>query len=136
MERPNPHRLTVVGAAFGLALVGLAAGSAVAGGLLTPADGAATPSYATNDAGLTYGSLADAHSPETEPDLILVETVDGKTGYAYKKDLDEASGANVQSPEEAARWEPRTTEVPVYLADGSTRIGVFVVGGGTVSYDK
>lgn len=92
-------------------------------------------SYATNDAGLTYGSLADAHSPETEPDLILVETIDGKTGYAYKKDLDEASGANVQSPEEAARWEPRTTEVPVYLADGRTRIGVFVVGGGTVSYD-
>lgn len=84
----------------------------------------------------SYGSLAEAYSPETEPDLILVETTDGKTGYAYKMDLDEASGADIASPEEASRWEPTLTDVSVYLVDGTTQIGVFVVGGGTVSFSR
>lgn len=136
MNNTRSRKVAVVGAALGLALVGVVAGSAIAGGLLTPADGATPPNYSTNASGASYGSLVNAYSPETEPDLILVETTDGKTGYAYKADLDAASGANVQSPEEAATWQNKTVEVPVYLVDGKTQIGVFIVGGGIVSYER
>lgn len=136
MQLSRSRKVAVIGGALGLAIAGAVAGSAFAGGLLAPTDGAIRPTYAKNEAGLSYGSLADATSPETEPDLILVETSDGKTGYAYKADLDNASGAAIESPEEAAAWEPKVTEVPVYLVDGKTKIGVFVVGGGSVAYEK
>jgi len=135
-SRPGSRKVLVIGGSLGLAIVGVVAGSAVAGGLLTPSDGATPPTYSTNSSGSTYGSLVDAYSPETEPDLILVETTDGKSGYAYKKDLDVASGANVRSPAEAAAWRNVSVEVPVYLVDGKTKIGGFVVGGGTVEYGK
>jgi len=136
MHDIQTRRLAFVGSALGLALAGLVAGSAVAGSILTAADGGMLPAYPVNDAGLTFGSLVDATSPDTEPDLILVETTDGETGYVYKAALDRASGADIRSPQEAAEWKPARTEVPVYLVDGTTQIGVFVVGEGSVFYER
>jgi len=58
--------------------------------------------YSVNSEGLTYGSAADATSPETEPDLVLVQATNGKTGYAYSSDLRAASG-EAANPEEAVQ---------------------------------
>jgi len=49
--------------------------------------------YDTNDMGLSYGSAADAISPEHEPDLIRVAATNGEIGYVYKMDLDAAERA-------------------------------------------
>lgn len=67
-----------------------------------PSDGAAA--FPRNEAGLTYGSALNL-SDEAAPDLILVETTDGQEGYVYKSDLDDASGATVSTPDEAAAYE-------------------------------
>lgn len=60
--------------------------------------GAKNMNYPKNKNGQTYGSTADAASPETEPDLISAIGVDGTAGYVLKKDLD---GEQPKSPEEA-----------------------------------
>ena len=137
----------VVGVAVGLFVVGAVGGAAVAVGpmLFAPAglsaDGAVpapAPEYPKNDTGLTYGSAADAISPETEPDLILVQATNGEVGYAFKKDLDRVDGTDAiesfKSPEDALAWQEqqaRLTDadrtVPVYKLDGATQIGEFIV---------
>jgi len=96
---------------------------------------APSPSFPTNASGLTYGSAADAISPGTEPDLILVVTTDGKEGYAKKADLDQADGttaAQTLSPSDVLKWQDKrnaqgTIMVPVYDVEGKTVIGEFAV---------
>jgi hypothetical protein len=111
-----------------------------------PADGqpsvpAPSPEYPRNADGLTYGSLGDAISIETEPDLIYVRATNGKFGYVHKTDLDEADGTaaalRMTTPEERLDWQAErqklgTVEVPVYDETGKNAIGVFPVapGGG------
>ena len=101
-----------------------------------PAPARVVPNWPTNAAGLTYGSLMDANSPEDAPDLIRVETQDGKTGYVKRSELDAATGANVASPAEAIAWQEsvdarvasgQKTLLPVYQQDGTTLIGQFEV---------
>lgn len=128
-------------------LLGAGVGIATAQGwsVLTPAgleatDGvdsehAPVPSYPTNKAGLTYGSAAHAISPETEPDLILVETEDGQTGYVYKTELDAAHGpGDDATPEEVLAWqngEGRNDQVVrVFDVEGESVVGEFIVWGG------
>ena len=41
--------------------------------------------YPKNINGQTYGSSADATSPETEPELISAIGVDGTAGYVLKR---------------------------------------------------
>lgn len=86
--------------------------------------------YPENENGQTYGSSADAASPETEPDLISAIGVDGTTGYVLKKDLD---GEQPKSPEEAIALQnsksPGGLDIPLYDVEGATVIGVFHVGG-------
>lgn len=93
------------------------------------------PVYPVNEHGLTYGSAADAVSPDTEPDLILVVTTTGEEGYAKKTDLDEANGTaaikEFRSTAEALAWQEErakrgTMRIPVYERDGTTQIGVFL----------
>lgn len=83
--------------------------------------------YPVNASGLTFGSSADALTPEAEPDLIQVEATNGRTGYSYRTDLE---GPVPSSPAEALRMQAErgdaTQTVPVYLEDGTTQIGVFV----------
>ncbi|WP_153047501.1 hypothetical protein [Paenibacillus sp. EZ-K15] len=86
--------------------------------------------YPKNKNGQTYGSSADATSPETEPELISATGVDGTAGYVLKKDLD---GELPKSPEEAIAIQnsrsPDGRDIPLFDVDGETVIGVFHVGG-------
>ena len=88
-----------------------------------------------NANGETYGM----ESPENGvPDLIAVRATNGATGYAYAKDL--YGGPMPTSPEDAVQNfnTPRPTrEIPVFLSDGETKVGVFLAsgsGGGIPSY--
>jgi len=92
--------------------------------------GARNINYPKNKNGQTYGSSADASSPETEPELIRAIGVDGTAGYVLKKDLD---GELPKSPEEAIAIQnsrsPGGRDIPLYDVDGETVIGVFHIGG-------
>lgn len=83
--------------------------------------------FETNERGLTYGSAVGAASPAAEPQLIEVIANNGKVGYAYKSALDE--GMDLKTPEEVGAWQAskrgKPTVIPVYLSDGSTKIGTF-----------
>lgn len=86
--------------------------------------------YPKNKNGQTYGSAADATSPETEPELISATSVDGTEGYVLKKDID---GEQPKTPEEALAIQnsrpPGGYDIPLYDVDGKTVIGVFHIGG-------
>lgn len=135
----------VAGAAIVGTLVGGAVGALAAPGLLTPtgvadAPNAApavtmTPEYPVNESGETYGSALDATAPDNEPDLILVLGSNGATGYARKTDLAAAEGTGFTTIEEAVKWSEgegrQDHKVPVYLSDGKTQVGEFIVYGTT-----
>ena len=57
-----------------------------------------------NADGLTYGSAAEAKTPEEEPDLIAVEATNGKIGYVFKTDLEYAEGDYISNPDEAIAY--------------------------------
>jgi len=92
--------------------------------------GAKNMNYPKNKNGQTYGSAADATSPETEPELISAIGVDGTKGYVLKKDID---GEQPKLPEEAIAIQnsrsPGGRDIPLYDVDGETVIGVFHVEG-------
>lgn len=92
--------------------------------------GAKNMIFSKNNNGQTYGSSADASSPETEPELISAVGIDGTKGYVLKKDLD---GERPKSPEEAIAIQnsrpPGGVDIPLYDVDGETVIGVFHLGG-------
>ena len=86
---------------------------------------APVPSWPVNDSGQTYGVQGD--SP-VAPDLVRVMATNGKEGYAFSTEL---QGPQPTSPADAAKnfSTPRPSrQVPVYLSDGKTQIGVFQVG--------
>jgi hypothetical protein len=116
-------------------VAGLAIGVVVASSALgdevdrPPApSGSATTDWPTNADGLSFGSAARATSPQDEPDLIQAEATNGKVGYVLRTDLE---GKEPLTPEEALLLQSaqagKDTVIPVYKADGRTRIGVFVV---------
>jgi len=84
---------------------------------------------AVNDRGQTYGSSGAGE----EPDLVAVVATNGRQGYVDADELADATGSslNFASPEEALRWQDeravKVVVVPVYLSDGVTRVGDFVV---------
>ncbi|NOU70708.1 hypothetical protein GC098_04560 [Paenibacillus sp. LMG 31458] len=88
--------------------------------------GAKNMIYPKNKNGQTYGSVTDATSPETEPELISAIGVDGTKGYVLKKDID---GEQPKSPEEAISIQNSRSQggrdIPLYDVDGETVIGVF-----------
>lgn len=143
------RRRTLIMVGVGLALALTVVGSAVASQVLeapwnvTPDDPdqpyieMAVPDYPVNDDGLTFGSSLAAPSIETQPDLILVVTSDGREGYVYRDALLDATGHNVTSPAEALAWQEREESrrqstqrpptIPAFDADGKTVIGEFVI---------
>lgn len=86
-----------------------------------------------NAKGETYGVESQENGT---PDLIAVVATNGKSGYAYAKDL--YGGPMPTSPEDAAKNFSNPIplrEIPVYLSDGQTKVGVFkAAGGGIPSY--
>jgi len=85
---------------------------------------APAPQFERNASGLTFGASGLGASPSDDPDLVLIVATNGRTGYAYTRELD---GPRPTTPQEAAKL-PRSRTVPVYLSDGQTKIGDFVVG--------
>lgn len=81
--------------------------------------------WGINAKGQTYGVEIPGKG---SPDLIAVQATNGKNGYVYGKDL---QGPQPTSPDDAAKnftsRPPR--DIPVYLSDGETQIGVFTIGG-------
>ncbi|MCM2998633.1 hypothetical protein M3647_14185 [Paenibacillus cellulositrophicus] len=90
--------------------------------------GAKYMNYPKNKNGQTYGSSADATSPDMEPELIRAIGVDGTAGYVLKKDLD---GELPKTPEEAIAMQnsrsPDGYDIPLYDVDGESVIGLFHV---------
>jgi hypothetical protein len=88
-----------------------------------------------NAKGETYGIESEENGT---PDLIAVVATSGSSGYVYAKDL--YGGPMPTSPEDALKnfSTPRPPrEIPVYLSDGATKVGVFEAagsGGGIPSY--
>jgi hypothetical protein len=86
--------------------------------------------WTTNANGESYGVPNQNGTPDLEAVLI-----DGGTaeGYVKVSDLNCASGADyVHNPAEALSWDQITTDtsvaIPAYKSDGTTVIGLFVVG--------
>lgn len=84
--------------------------------------------WKVNSKGDTYG-VSNSHG---DPDLIAAIATNGRQGYVYRTTLDNAGGPPPTSPAEAgARTRAnrgRTFTVPVYASDGTTQIGLFLVG--------
>ncbi len=87
-----------------------------------------------NANGDTYGVTGSSHG---EPDLIAVVATNGQYGYVYRSELEDADGTaaarGFSSPGDALAWQQTgagaTHVIPVYEADGTTKIGEFQVGG-------
>lgn len=92
-----------------------------------------TTEWATNASGQTYGVLNDKGAP----DLIAVTATNGRDGYVFRKDLDDADGTTASksfaSPQDAVDWQKahqgKHVYIPVYESDGTTKIGVFQASG-------
>jgi hypothetical protein len=85
--------------------------------------------WGVNAKGETYGVMND----QGEPDLQLVVATNGRTGYAYTRDLNNAGGPPPTDPAEAAQRNGAVAvgvPIPVYQSDGDTVVGQFIVGGG------
>ncbi len=87
---------------------------------------------AVNDNGDTYGIMG---APEGTPDLVSVYATNGQLGYVYADELAEADGTaaaeTFRTPQDALDWqaarEGQRIAIPVYLSDGETLIGEFVL---------
>jgi len=114
---------------FGGLVVGAVGGSvAIASDSTNVPTGAASTHWQKNARGQTFGSGLNAASPEDEPDLIEAFATNGNLGYVLRTDLEPA---DPKTPEEALQRQAgqvgKDEVVPVYAADGATKIGVFVI---------
>jgi len=151
-ERARPprkrRRVVVVAVAAGVIVATMLGGVALAGGFhfasppqpLHPAatpggsprhGAAATSVYPTNAKGQTYGPNRPMAQ---EPDLIAATATNGRDGYVLRTDLE---GPVPSTPAEALRMQAaqagKDRVIPVYESDGTTQIGVFVIGSGSVT---
>jgi hypothetical protein len=113
----------------GPVVYGPAYGPAVVVGTQTPTTEAAKK-YPKNSAGQTYGSGAVSPGQE-EPDLIATVATNGKLGYVLRTDLDAGGTSDTVEAGRAyvASGGDKNRVIPVYESDGTTKIGVFVIGG-------
>lgn len=85
-----------------------------------------------NNYGETYGSNLINAEYGNEPDLILVEYENGKSGYVYKEDFYDIPN-QPQNPEEAIIYmenleKNKIRNIPIYESDGETVVGTFQIG--------
>lgn len=93
------------------------------------------PTYGVNRSGETFGSASASRTPDEEPDLIEAVATNGKAGYIRRGELEAVDGTAAMltfaSPEDALAWQAGTDgeefSIPVYLEDGATVIGSFVI---------
>ena len=90
-----------------------------------------------NARGETYGSEGDSEWLG-QPDLVLAIGKNGVQGYIRHTEMEEVSGGNVRSPEEALAWNEYVrqrgpVEIPVYKEDGETVVDWFVIGAGVAA---
>lgn len=83
--------------------------------------------WGVNANGQTYG-VANSHGT---PDLIAAMATNGQSGYVRKSAMDIGEP---NTPTQAVTWQRArgsefTVAVPVYASDGTTVLGVFVIGG-------
>ena len=84
--------------------------------------------FSVNAEGDSYGISGDERG---EPTLIAAVATNGKDGYVYRQDLEDADGTTAmksfKSPDEALAWQEahagEVITIPVYEADGKTQIG-------------
>ena len=76
-----------------------------------------TTAWGINGDGLTYGVMNDNGTP----DLLAVIASNGKTGYAYSRDLHAPEPTGLQTGPNTSR----PIVVPVYTSDGHSVIGQF-----------
>lgn len=97
--------------------------------LVTPmaaSEFASTVSISINSNQQTYGSGLSLTEDGKMPDLISAIGTNGEHGYVYSAEV--FSIGDVNSPEEAINAIYTAYTVPLYLSDGVTVIGNFVVG--------
>ena len=87
--------------------------------------------YPVNARGETYGSEGFSEWLG-QPDLVLAIGKNGVQGYIRYTEMEEVSGGNVHSPEEAIAWteyvrQRGPVEIPVYKEDGETVVDWFVI---------
>ncbi len=75
-----------------------------------------------NEHGQTYGPAAFS------PDLVLVETDNGKEGYVYREQLD---GEDVDNPREVEKEANNKEVLIAYASDGRTKVGTFTLRNGS-----
>lgn len=136
------RRWVVIAVAVGVAVAALLGGVTLAGGFDPDSTQLPDPPlpaksvYPTNASGQTYGT--DRPLVE-EPDLVAVVATNGQHGYCLKTDLD-GPEQMPKTPEEAEAINEaglRGRTIPVYESDGTTQVGVFMVGGpGTKTVGK
>lgn len=68
---------------------------------------------------------------KADPDLLLAEGQDGTVGYIRQKEMLDVA----DSVQEALMSKPQNKEINLYLQDGSTVIGTFIVEKGN-AYEK
>ena len=136
----NPKLIVVAGVVLGLAVGGAGTGfvwmgSAVnAAPIVTstndpvPGDGVVPGSRGTNAAGQSFGQNLDP-TFATGPELVEAIASNGKLGYVYASELRKAA-TPVASPKAAAASSSTTVVIGVYLTDGITRIGDFIMSPG------
>lgn len=79
--------------------------------------------YPVNATGETYGPDTKAPSMES-PDLVLAENENGLIGYIRESEI---GGASVSNPADAANYTPHSHYINMYLEDGTTVIGQFLI---------
>ena len=84
--------------------------------------------YPKNERGETYGAKIEG---KADPDLLLAEGQDGTVGYIRQKEMLDVA----DSVQEALMSKPQNKEINLYLQDGSTVIGTFIVEKGN-AYEK
>lgn len=83
--------------------------------------------WPTNANGQTYGSIENATSSTTDPDLVQAIATNGQTGYVYSSQLNPPGPSSPAQAlaQQAAQTTPRY--ISVYAQDGTTVIGQFEV---------
>lgn len=94
-------------------------------------DGETKYEIRTNERGQTYGSNLATTEYGGEPDLIKVESEDGKTGYVYKEDFYDTSN-QPSNPEEALEYMKNLNKtkyrvIPMYDENGVSVIDTFKI---------
>lgn len=97
---------------------------------LTAAYSQHTPTrWDVNAHGQTYGVQ---HSNGAMPDLVQAIATNGRIGYVYSNQLSAAAN-RAQTPNQQNQQGARARPINVYLSDGTTVVGVFVLEGPTTA---